>query len=34
LQRSEEAKKVGDDALFEPPDGDPRVHGVVSNTHR
>jgi NAD(P)-dependent dehydrogenase (short-subunit alcohol dehydrogenase family) len=34
LQRSDEPKKPGDDALFDPPAGDDRVHGVVSNTHR
>lgn len=34
LQRSDEPKDAGDDALFESPDGDDRVHGVVSNLHR
>lgn len=34
LQRSTEAKAPGDDALFDTPEGEDRVRGVVSNTHR
>lgn len=34
LQRSQEQRAPGDDALLEPPHGEDRVRGVVSNTHR
>jgi len=34
LQRSTEKRSSTDDALFETPTGDDRVHGVVTNTHR
>jgi NAD(P)-dependent dehydrogenase (short-subunit alcohol dehydrogenase family) len=34
LQRSSEPKAPGNDALVDPPVGDDRLHGVVSNTHR
>jgi NAD(P)-dependent dehydrogenase (short-subunit alcohol dehydrogenase family) len=34
LQRSKEPKAVGDDALFDSPDGDDRERGVVSTTKR
>ena len=34
LQRSREPKEAGDDALVDSPQGDDRVRGVVSNTHR
>ena len=34
LQRSQEQRAPGDDALSEPPHGEDRVRGVVSNTHR
>jgi NAD(P)-dependent dehydrogenase (short-subunit alcohol dehydrogenase family) len=34
LQRSKEERSPTDDALFDVPEGDDRVHGVVSNSHR
>ncbi len=34
LQRSQQPKAPGDDALFDVPEGDDRARGVVTNTHR
>jgi hypothetical protein len=34
LQRSNEPKAVGDDALVDDQHGDARIRGVVSTTHR
>ncbi len=34
LQRSTEPRAPGDDALFDAPEGEDRVRGVVSTTHR
>jgi len=34
LQQSDEPKSAGDDALFDAPNGDDRIRGVASTTHR